>query len=384
MEKAVKSVLLVMLAALTGNFAGCENPVVKQENKLKADAPMIQISKSVFGTVEGREIYLYEITNPGKMTIRLTNYGGIVTSVVVPDRNGKMEDVVNGFGNLQSYLDGHPYFGCITGRYANRIADGRFSLGGRQYQLAQNAGGNHLHGGIRGFDKVVWDSKEYRHGDEAGVELTYLSPDGEEGYPGNLKVRVVCSMTPDNGLKIDYYAESDAPTPINLTHHGYFNLKGEGSGDIMGHLLMIDADRYSVVNESLIPTGELRDVTGTAFDFRTEKPVGKDFSQVEGGYDHNFALNNRGEFAKVAVLSESTSGRRMEVFTSEPGMQFYAGNFLDGTLTGKSGRPYGQHFALCLETQHFPDSPNQPAFPGTILYPGKQYRHTTVYKFSTF
>lgn len=362
-------------------FSGCTRQGGNTQNTAQSNEPMIKITKSAFGNIDGKEIYLYELNNPGKMIIRITNFGGIVTSVIVPDRDGKMEDVVLGFDSLQAYLKGHPYFGCITGRYANRIAGGKFSIDGKEYQLAQNAGGNSLHGGIRGFDKVVWDSKEYRNGEEAGVELTYLSPDGEEGYPGNLKVKVIYSMLPDQGLKVDYYAETDKPTPINLTHHGYFNLKGEGNGDIMDHLLMIDADKFTVVNEQLMPTGELRDVTGTPFDFRQPKPVGRDFSQVEGGYDHNFVLNNPGNLRKVGRLSEPAAGRWMDIYTTEPGMQFYAGNFLDGTLIGKSGKAYQQHFALCLETQHFPDSPNQPSFPNVILRPGQKYRHTTVYKF---
>ena len=383
MRKALNCGHLTLLFILLTALFACDAPGTNQEKNIKSARTMIQISKSVFGNIDGKEIYLYEITNPGKMVVRITNYGGIVTSVEVPDRNGKMDDVVLGFSSLQLYLDGHPYFGCLTGRCANRIAGGQFSIDGKDYQLAKNNGPNHLHGGIKGLDKVVWESQEYRIGEEAGIELKYLSPDGEEGYPGNLNIRVIYSLTPDNGLKVDYYAETDAPTPVNLTHHGYFNLLGEGNGDIMDHLLMLDADRYTPVNDQLIPTGELRDVTGTPFDFRLPKTIGKDFSQVEGGYDHNFVLNNRGKFGMVAKLNEPVSGRWMEVYTSEPGIQLYTGNFLDGTLIGKSGKAYRQHFALCLETQHFPDSPNQPSFPDVILRPGQVYRHTTIYKFGT-
>lgn len=362
-------------------FCGCNRQAGNTQNNNQNKQPMIRITRTVFGNVDGKEVYLYELNYPDKMIIRLTNYGGIVTSLVVPDKNGKMDDVVLGFDSLQSYLNGHPYFGCIAGRYANRIAEGRFSIDGREYQLATNNGPNALHGGIKGFDKVVWDSKEYRNGDEAGVELSYLSLDGEEGYPGNLKVRVIYSMMPDNGLKIDYFAETDQPTPVNITHHGYFNLKGEGNGDILEHVLFIDADRYTVVNDQLIPTGELRGVAGTPFDFRQPKTIGRDFSQVPGGYDHNFVLNNPGSYRKVVHVFEPSSGRTMDVFTTEPGIQFYTGNFLDGTLVGKSGKPYRQHYAFCLETQHFPDSPNQPSFPNVILRPGEVYRHTTLYLF---
>ena len=383
MRKALYCGHLTLLFILLTALFACDAPGTNQEKNIKSAQTMIQINKSIFGNIDGKEIYLYEITNPGKMVVRITNYGGIVTSVEVPDRNGKMDDVVLGFSSLQLYLDGHPYFGCLTGRCANRIAGGQFSIDGKDYQLAKNNGPNHLHGGIKGLDKVVWESQEYRIGEEAGIELKYLSPDGEEGYPGNLNIRVIYSLTPDNGLKVDYYAETDAPTPVNLTHHGYFNLLGEGNGDIMDHLLMLDADRYTPVNDLLIPTGELRDVTGTPFDFRQPKTIGKDFRQVEGGYDHNFVLNNRGKFGMVAKLIEPVSGRWMEVYTSEPGIQLYTGNFLDGTLIGKSGKAYRQHFALCLETQHFPDSPNQPSFPDVILRPGHIYRHTTIYKFGT-
>ena len=342
---------------------------------------MITINKSIFGQIDGKQVDLYTISGKN-MTVRITNFGGIVTSIIVPDRDGKMDDVVLGFDSLKEYISEHPYFGCIVGRYGNRIAEGKFELEGHPYQLAANNGKNHLHGGIRGFDKKIWNAKEYRNGDEAGLELSYTSPDGEEGYPGELKVRVIYAVTPDNELKIRYFAETSKATPVNLTYHGYFNLNGAGNGDILDHELMIDADRYTVVNDQLIPTGELRDLSGTPFDFRKEKMVGKDMAMVDGGYDHNFVLNNNGKFAKIAVLKESSKGRQMEVYTDQPGVQFYGGNFLDGSLTGKDGKKYYMHYGLCLETQHFPDSPNQPGFPNTILRPGEVFQSSTVYKFS--
>jgi len=382
MKNTLTLLRCLMLSILVITVVGCHNSGDVRRHPAKINNTMIQVTKSSFGSLDGKEIYLFEISNPGKMIVRITNYGGIVTSMIVPDRNGNLEDVVLGFDNLQSYLDGHPYFGCLAGRYANRIAGGKFSIDGKDYQLAVNNGENHLHGGLKGLDKVVWEASEYRNGEEAGIELTYLSPDGEEGYPGNLKIRVICSMLPDRAFKLDYFAETDRATPVNLTHHGYFNLKGEGDGDIMDLILQIHSDRYTVINENLIPTGELRDVTGTPFDFRKGKAIGMDFSRVEGGYDHNFVLNNDGKLAVVASVRDPGSGRVMEVLTTEPGMQFYAGNFLDGSLVGKSGKAYRQHYALCLETQHFPDSPNQPSFPDAILRPGSVYRHTTIYRFS--
>jgi aldose 1-epimerase len=345
---------------------------------------MIIIKKSIIGRVDEKDIYLFTLSAENKMTVRLTNYGGIVTSVVVPDKTGKMEDVVLGFDDLAGYQGTHPYFGCVVGRYANRIAAGKFELDGLSYTLARNIGNNHLHGGLEGFDKKAWDAREIREGDEAGIELAYTSADGEEGYPGELKVRVIYSLTPSNALRIRYWAETSRPTPVNLTHHGYFNLKGAGNGNILEHELMIDADRYTFVDDQSIPTGEFRVVNGTPFDFRKIKPVGREMDQVEGGYDHNFVLNSGGKFSKAAFLSEPSSGRWMEVYTDKPGIQLYCGNFLDGTLAGKNGKKYYAHYALCLETQHFPDSPNQPGFPNTILRPGEIFSSETVYRFGAF
>jgi len=372
--------LLCALAAFLA--AGCARSEDNKNKPAQNTKPMITIDKTVFGRIDGKDIYLYTLAS-ANMSVRVTNFGGIVTSLIVPDREGKMDDVVLGFDSLRNYTGVHPYFGCIAGRYANRIAGGKFDLEGKTWQLAKNNGENHLHGGISGFDKKVWQSREIRQGDEAGIELTYISPDGEEGYPGELKVKVIYSLTPDMELKIRYYAQTDKPTPINLTHHGYFNLKGAGNGDMLEHELMINADRYTIVNEQLVPTGELREVTGTPMDFRQPKLIGRDMARVNGGYDHNFVLNTKGDLIKVAVLKEASTGRWMEVYTTQPGMQFYGGNFLDGTLTGKNGKVYYKHYGLCLETQHFPDSPNQPGFPNTILLPGETFQSETIYKFGT-
>jgi aldose 1-epimerase len=318
------------------------------------------------------------------MIVKITNYGGIVTSIITPDKKGEPADIVLGFSNLAGYLGIHPYFGAIIGRYGNRIAKAKFTLDGVTYTLAANNGNNHLHGGIIAFDKAVWQAEEFTKEDEVGLILRYLSKDGEEGYPGNLSVVVTYSLTDNNELKIDYLAETDKPTPINLTHHSYFNLEGAGSGDILGHLLTIHADRYTAVDDELIPTGEIKEVTGTALDFRKPAAIGASLKDVTGGYDHNYVLNNvSGSLQPAASVTAPLSGRKMDVLTSEPGLQFYSGNFLDGGITGKNDKVYHQHYGFCLETQHFPDSPNQPAFPTTILRPGQKYRHQTIYKFYT-
>jgi len=353
------------------------------ENKPKQDQKgnqSMSITKEVFGTVDNKEVYLYTLKNGSGFTIKITNYGGIVTSVLAPDKNGKFDNVVLGYDSLSGYLKDTPYFGAIVGRYANRIAGGKFVLNGQEYTLAVNNGPNHLHGGIKGLDKVVWDDEEIQRENETGLKLHYLSKDGEEGYPGNLDVTVIYMISNNNELKIEYSAKTDKPTPINLSHHSYFNLAGTTGRDILDQSLFIDADRYTVVDETLIPTDELRDVTGP-MDFRKPMTVGSRLNEVPGGYDHNYVINNSGTFAKVAELSDSISGRTMEVYTDEPGMQFYSGNFLDGSITGSNGIIYRKHFGLCLETQHFPDSPNHPDFPNTILRPGEEYKQKTVYKF---
>ena len=350
-----------------------------------------QITRESFGkTAEGQDVDIYTLKNSRGAEAKITNYGGIVTSLKVPDRNGKFADIVLGFDNLDAYLKGHPYFGALIGRYGNRIAKGRFTLDGVEYKLAVNNGENHLHGGIKGFDKVVWKAKPLKVPGGAALELTYLSKDGEEGYPGNLSVKVVYTLTPANELKIDYTATTDKATVINLTHHSYFNLAGQGNGDILNHQLLISASRFTPTDAGSIPTGQLRAVRGTPFDFTRTTAIGARINQDEEqlkfgkGYDHNFVLNGRmGVMRRAARVSDPSTGRVMEVWTTEPGIQFYTGNFLDGTLTGKDGKVYQQRFGFCLETQHYPDSPNRPNFPTTVLRKGGRYHTTTIYRFST-
>lgn len=335
----------------------------------------------LFGTLEGQEIKQYTLTNTSGMVVKIINYGGYVTNIVVPNKAGVKEDIVLGFDSLAGYLQkGNPYMGCIVGRYANRIANAKFVLDGKTYQLAANNNGNSLHGGIKGFDKVIWTAQPQR---DSRLLLDYTSKDGEEGYPGTLKVQVVYTLTPANELKIEYTAQTDKPTVVNLTNHSYFNLSGGSDSTILGHQLMLDADRYTAVDATLIPTGELPTVKGTAMDFTKPVTIGTDIAKVAGGYDHNWVLNKKGDsLSLAATLYHEGSGRFMEVYTTQPGIQFYTGNFLNGTLTGKGGKKYVQHSGLCLETQHFPDSPNKPSFPSTTLRPGENYHETTIYKFS--
>jgi aldose 1-epimerase len=349
-----------------------------------------KITKESFGqTTDGHSVDLYTLTNSRGAEVKITNYGGTVTSLKVPDRNGKFDDIVLGFDNLDGYLKATAYFGAIIGRYGNRIGKGRFTLHGVEYKLATNNGENHLHGGIKGFDKVVWNARPLKLPNGAALVLTYLSKDGEEGYPGNLSVRVVYTLTNTNDLKIDYSATTDKDTIVNLTHHSYFNLAGQGNGDILNHRLWINAARFTPTDAGSIPTGELRNVQGTPFDFTRPTAIGarinQDYEQLKlgKGYDHNFVLNGKmGIMRRVARASDATSGRVMEVWTTEPGLQFYSGNFLDGTLTGKDGKVYQQRYGFCLETQHYPDSPNEPAFPTTVLRKGARYHTTTIYRFS--
>ena len=349
------------------------------------------IKKEPFGTTpDGRQADIYTLTNSRGCEIKITNYGGIVVSLKVPDKNGNIDDIVLGYDNLNDYIEDNPYFGALIGRYGNRIAKGKFTLEGQQYTLATNNNENHLHGGLKGFDKVVWDAKEIKNTDGVGLELEYLSKDGEEGYPGNLSVKVNYFFTNTNHLNIDYFATTDKTTIVNLTHHSYFNLAGAGNGDILNHELMLNADNFTPVDEGLIPTGELRPVKGTPMDFTQSTPIGSRIQQfyrqlvLGKGYDHNWIINDYDGSPKVAArVSEPTSGRVMEVHTTEPGIQFYSGNFLDGSNTGKGGKVYKHRYGFCLETQHFPDSPNKPEFPSVILKPGEQYRHTCIYKFYT-
>jgi len=349
----------------------------------------MKIEKSVFGkTTDGREVSLFTMQNASGIKVTLTNFGGIVTSLFVPDRNGKFDDVVLGFPTLDGYLKEHAYFGAIIGRYGNRIGKGRFKLDGVEYKLTTNDGENHLHGGVKGFDKVVWNAEPIKQDSATGVEFSYLGKDGEQGYPGNLSCTVTYLLTNKNELKIEYHATTDKVTPVNLTHHSYFNLAGQGTGDILNHQLEIFANRFTPVDKVLIPNGELRPVEGTPMDFRQPHAIGErinsDDEQIKRGlgYDHNWVLNSSdGSLSLAARVHEPTTGRMIEVWTTEPGIQFYSGNFLDGTLTGKEGRVYKHRFGFCLETQRFPDSPNKPDFPNTILRPGEHYSTETIYRF---
>ena len=337
-------------------------------------------------------IKLYTLKNESGMTVCVTNYGAIVTSIIVSDRNGKRADVALGYDRVEDYINAvdKPYFGAVVGRYGNRIAKGEFTLDGETYSLLKNNGENHLHGGAIWFDKVVWTVDEYVEGQS--LTLSYLAKDKEEGYPGNLQLKITYTLADDNSLIVDYHATTDKATPVNVTQHTYFNLKGEGQGTILDHQLMLNAKKFTPVDESLIPTGEMPTVAGTPFDFTTPKAIGRDIGQqneqlVFGlGYDHNWILDTdgkEGELSLAAQVHEPSSGRVMEIYTTEPGIQFYCGNFLDGRLKGKSGKPYVHRGGFCLETQHFPDSPNQPNFPSTILKPGETYDSKTVFKFST-
>lgn len=348
------------------------------------------VNTKSFGTLpDGQEVLLYTIENSNGVRMRVTNYGGIIVSLEVPDRNGKLADVVLGFDTLKGYEDNSPYFGAIIGRYGNRIANGEFVLNGVKYSLAKNNGPNSIHGGVKGFNKMVWAAQPFRKDEAQGLVFTYVSKDGEEGYPGNLKVQVTYTLTNKNELIFDYQATTDKATPVNLTQHTYFNLAGEGNGDILSHELTINADRFTPVDKTLIPNGELQSVKGTPLDFSKATAIGsridEKYEQLEvaGGYDHNFVLNKPDPGPTLAARAyEPSSGRMLEVYTTEPGIQFYAGNFLDGKLAGKHGHAYKRRYGFCLETQHYPDSPNHPAFPSTILKPGETYKSQTIYTFA--
>lgn len=356
-----------------------------------AEAKSTMQKKSFGKTPDGQAVDLYVLTNQHGMEVSITNYGGTVVSIKAPDHQGKFDDVVLGYDKVDDYAAGKSYFGAIIGRYGNRIGHAKFSIGKSTYPLAANNGENTLHGGNVGFNKRVWTAKDVSGAAGPSLELTYLSKDMEEGFPGNLSVKVVYTLTEQNSLKIDYSATTDKETVVNLTNHSYFNLSGQGNGDVLQHHLMIHADKFTPVDAGLIPTGELRKVKGTPFDFTTPTAIGARIDQDEEqiklgmGYDHNFVLTRsivNGPLALAAVVHEPKSGRVLQVWTTEPGVQFYTGNFLDGTGTGKGGKPYARRTAFCLETQHFPDSPNHPAFPTTLLKPGAHYHTTTVYKFS--
>lgn len=341
-----------------------------------------KITTQNFGTFEGKPITEYTLTNAHGMQVGIINYGGIITKIITQAKDSSWGDVVTGYESLDGYLQkDNPYFGALIGRYANRLAKGKYTIDGIDYSAALNNNGHSLHGGLKGFDKVVWDAV-ILPGDSS-VQLNYVSKDGEEGYPGNLKVQVVYTLTANNAIKIEYTASTDKTTILNLTNHAYFNLTAGKSATIYDHLVQIIANKFTPVDSSLIPTGELLDVKGTPMDFTTPKKVGQDIDKVLGGYDHNWVLNKAAGLQEVANVYEPISGRYLTVATTEPGIQFYTGNFLDGTLKGtKKGDVYNKHYALTLETQHFPDSPNQPGFPNTLLKPGEIYQQTTVYSFS--
>ncbi len=333
-----------------------------------------------FGMADGKPVSLYTLKNDSGTEVKITNYGGIITSWVSPDKKGVKSSIVLGFDSLSGYLAKPPYFGALIGRYGNRIANGKFKIGDSTYTLATNNGKNHLHGGLKGFDKQVWDAKWNGKG---MLTLSYTSKDGEEGYPGNLKVTVVYSLSNNNELTIEYNAETDKPTPVNLTNHSYFNLTGSVDNTILDHILEIEADAYTPVDSTLIPTGKILPVKGTPFDFTKPMAIGARIAQVPGGYDHNFVLRERPELMRLAAtVTDSISGRKLQVFTSEPGLQFYTGNFLDGSIKTSDGKPINKNTALCLETQHFPNSPNEPSFPNTILKPLGKYHTVTTYKLS--
>jgi aldose 1-epimerase len=354
---------------------------------LGAERAVMNITKKEYGKTEaGKTVHEYTLENRNGLRVKMITYGATVTSVETPDKNGKLANITLGFDKLAGYLQRHPYFGSTVGRYGNRIAKGKFKLDGKEYTLATNNGPNHLHGGKVGFDAVVWEAVEAKTDDSVGVKFYYLSPAGEEGYPGNLKTSVTYSLTDANELKIDYAATTDKATVVNLTNHCYWNLGGAGSGDILKHQLMIAADKWIPTDDTSIPTGELAPVKGTAMDFTTAHAIGDKIDELKKpphttkGYDHCYVLRGQtGKLELAAKVKDPTSGRVMEIFTTEPGIQLYCGNFLDGSAGGNG---YKQHEAFCLETQHYPDSPNQPSFPTTTLKPGETFRSQTVHKFS--
>lgn len=365
---------------------GCKNSEPQRNGETGA---ALSMEVAGFGQTEEGPAQLYILKNKNGMQVEITNYGGIITRLLAPDKNGQLADIVLGFDKLEGYQKDHPYFGAIIGRYGNRIAKGKFTIDGQEYTLAANNGANALHGGPMGFHKRLWQAREITREGYVGLELNRASPDMEEGYPGTLAATVRYLLNDNNELLIEYEATTDKPTVVNLTNHSYFNLKGAGKGDILGHELMIAADHFTPVDSALIPTGELRPVEGSPFDFRTPRPIGErvnaDDEQIRFGlgYDHNFVLRReRPGLELAATLYEPASGRLMEVLTTEPGIQFYCGNFLDGSHIGKGGIPYNYRTGLCLETQHYPDSPNQPAFPPTVLRPGEKYETKTAYRFS--
>ncbi len=379
MKKSNFLLTVALISVSAACFTGCA---------FMSQNPKGTLTHSRFGQLpDGTPVELYTLRNSHGMEAQIMTYGGIVTSLKVPDKRGKLDDVVLGYDTLDAYLKSTPYFGALIGRYGNRIAKGQFSLDGVTYTLATNNGVNALHGGLKGFDKVVWTARPLPTANGPSLIMTYVSRNGEEGYPGNLLVTAVYSVTEDNALKVEFTATTDRKTVVNLTHHSYFNLRG--SGDVLGHIVTINADKFTPVDSGLIPTGELRPVAGTPFDFTTPSAIGARIGQTQDeqivlgqGYDHNWVLNKRGsELSLAAKVHEPMTGRTMEVWTTEPATQFYTGNFLDGTLVGKGGWTYQKRNGFCFEPQHYPDSPNHPAFPSTELKPDETYRNTIIYKF---
>jgi len=385
--------MLLLTAALALSSAACGGPG-KNENAQPAQTSVVKkggMTRAPFGRLpDGTTVDLYTLSNGSGMDVRTMSYGAIIVSIKVPDRAGRGDDVVLGFDALDGYLGSHPYFGAIVGRYGNRIAKGQFTLDGRLFQLATNNGPNHLHGGVKGFDKVVWQAEPFERDGRVGVVYSHTSPDGDEGYPGAVTVRVTYTLTPRDELIVDYEATTDKATPINLSQHTYWNLHGGGKGDILDHQLTLDASAFTPVDSTLSPTGEIVSLAGTPFDFHTATSIGARIARPNvqlrygRGYDHNWVLDgvgSTGDLKHAARVVDPVTGRTLDISTVEPGIQFYSGNFLDGTITGKGGRVYGHRAALCLETQHFPDSPNHPNFPSTILRPGETYRSRTVFAF---
>ena len=385
MNKRSYLLFLIPLCLLACNSNN--KPASNETTSDMTDSTKASITEKSFGTYNNVPVTEYTLTNSSGIQVSILNYGGTITKILVPDKDGKMGDVVLGFESFDGYRQKtNPYMGALVGRYANRIGSAKFTLDGKMYKLAANNFGNSLHGGTVGFDKVIWAVTKIG---DSSLKLSYQSKDGEEGYPGNLSAEVIYTLTSDNSLKIDYAATTDKATPVNLTNHSYFNLSAGKDSTVLDHVVQLNADKYTPVNNQLIPTGQISDVKGTPLDFTTAKAIGKDIGSVKGGYDHNWVLNKKGtnpnsyRDQQAATVYDPKSGRFMEVFTTQPGIQFYTGNFLDGSLMQTvGGQKYVQHAGLCLETQHYPDSPNQPSFPSSILKPGETYRQTTVYKFS--
>jgi aldose 1-epimerase len=392
MKNTKRALLVIAAFVFSGLLFQCINSK-KEETKEKSESMIetkLPIIKSDFGsTKDGVKIEEYTLKNTNGVELKVITYGGRITSLKVPDKNGSFDNVILGFDNIEAYEADNPFFGALIGRFGNRIANGKFSLDGKEYTLAQNDGNNHLHGGVKGFDRAVWKATPMEGEESSQLILTYFSKNGEEGYPGNLNVTVVYTLTEDNALEVNYKATTDETTVINLTQHAYFNLTGDFSNDILSHDLMLNADAFLPVDSTLIPTGEIRPVEGTPFDFRTPKPIGKDINKTNEqlkrglGFDHCWVLNGEaGEMRLAASAIDESSGRKMEIFTIEPAIQFYSGNFLDGTLPMPEGGFYERRTGFCLETQHYPDSPNQEKFPSVTLKPGQIYKTKTTFKFS--